>query len=104
MKPPAVKYHDSLIQALRDPEEASGYLNAALEEGDKDLFLVALRNVIEAQGGMTRLARAAKLNRVSLYKMLGNNGNPGFESILKVLNAAGVRFQILPTKSHRKAA
>ena len=85
MKPPIVSYRDRLIRALRKPEEASAYLNAALDEGDKDFFLKALRDVIEAQGGMTKFARTAKLNRVSAYKMLGTSGNPGFENILHIL-------------------
>ena len=104
MKARTVSYQDDLIRFLHNPEAASAYLNAALEEGDKDFFLQALRNVLEAQGGMTRFARAAKLNRVSLYKMLGSKGNPGFESILRLLKAAGVRFTVAPGPVHRKAA
>jgi len=46
-----VSYHKYLIKSLRDPEEAAGYLNAALEEGDMFYFLIALRHVVEAQGG-----------------------------------------------------
>lgn len=92
--PPAVSHHDWLIKRLKaDPEEAAGYLNAALEAGDKKAFLMALRNVIEAQGGMTRVARASKMNRVSLYKMLSGNGNPGFGNILLILQTAGIRFK-----------
>ncbi len=104
MKPRAVSYHHDLIRSLRNPEAASAYLNAALEEGDKDFFLQALRCVLDAQGGMTQLARAAKLNRVSVYKMLGSKGNPGFDSILRLLKAAGVRFYVAPGQTHRKAA
>ena len=91
--PPAVSYHDWLIKRLKaDPEEASEYLNAALEAGDKKAFLMALRNVIEARGGMTKFARASKINRVSLYKMLSGKGNPGFLNILTVLQHAGFGF------------
>ena len=59
-----------LILAQRDPREAEEYLNAALEGDDPELFLVALRNVAEAQGGVAQLANKTKLNRGSLYKML----------------------------------
>jgi DNA-binding phage protein len=45
-------YQTELIESLRDPSEAEEYLNAALEEDDPELFLVALRNVAEAQGGV----------------------------------------------------
>ena len=96
---PAVSYHDYLIKTLKDPEEASGYLNAALEAGDKKAFLMALRNVIEARGGMTRAARTSKINRVSLYKMLSGNGNPGFLNIPILLHHAGIRLQASPKKS-----
>ena len=105
MKPWA-DYHEDLIQWLRNPERAAGYLNAALEAGDREAFLMALRNVVEAQGGMTKMAKVTKINRVSLYKMLNAQGNPSFANILKLLQVAGIRFQVAAQKnsSHRKAA
>ena len=96
--PPAVSHHDWLIKSLKDPEEASEYLNAALEAGDKKAFLMALRNVIEARGGMTRMSRTSKINRVSLYKMLSGNGNPGFGNILLLLQLAGIQFKAVSKK------
>ena len=96
--PPAVSHHDWLIKSLKDPEEAAAYLNAALEAGDKKAFLMALKNVIDARGGMTRFARASKINRVSLYKMLSGNGNPGFGNILLLLQIAGIRFKAVTRK------
>jgi probable addiction module antidote protein len=104
---PAVSYRKELMTLLKDPGEASAYLNAALEAGDKKAFLLALRNVLEAQGGMTAFAQRTKINRVSLYKMLSDKGNPGFENILFLLHAAGVTFQTAPhvvKKNLRKAA
>jgi probable addiction module antidote protein len=96
--PPTVSYHDWLIRSLKDPVAASEYLNAALEAGDKKAFFMALRNVIEARGGMTRIARSGKMNRVSLYKMLSGKGNPGFLNIMILLQHAGIRFQASPRK------
>ena len=58
-------YQEELIEALKDHNEAVAYLNAALEEsmkGDKEsqeLFLRALRNVAEAQGGLGALSKVA---------------------------------------------
>ncbi|OGW88643.1 MAG: transcriptional regulator [Omnitrophica bacterium RIFCSPLOWO2_01_FULL_50_24] len=101
----AVSHHDELIKILKDPQEASAYLNAALEAGDKKAFLMALRNVLEAHGGMTRISDRAKINRVSLYKMLSRDGNPGFENLLTLLNVVGIRFQVTARpKSRRRAA
>lgn len=104
---PGKSYREDLIRDLKDVREAAAYLNAALEEGDKEAFLLALKNVLEAQGGMTRFSHQVKMHRVSLYKMLSKRGNPEFESILSLLNALGVRFQIVEkskSKFQRKAA
>src|SRR5437773_5369010 len=57
--PPSKPYHPELIKALRDPREAVEYLNAALEDGDPEVFLLALRDVAEAQGGVAEVAEAA---------------------------------------------
>ncbi len=98
---PYVDHQEWLLKSLKDPEMASEYLNAVLEEGDKQLFLMALKNVVDAQGGMTKMSDKSKINRVSLYKMLSKNGNPGFENILRLLQIAGIRFRVTP-QSRRK--
>jgi probable addiction module antidote protein len=87
-------YQAELIESLRDPSEAEEYLNAALEEDDPELFLVALRNVAEAQGGVAQLANKTKLNRESLYKMLSERGNPELKSLDALLHALGFRLAV----------
>lgn len=87
-------YQSDLIENLRDPREAEAYLNAALEENDPELFLLALRNIAEAQGGVAQLAEKAKLNRESLYKMLSERGNPEFRSLEALLHALGFRLAV----------
>lgn len=87
------KYKDSLLKGLKDPAEAVEYINAAIEEDDLDTLLLALRDVAEAQG-MSAISRRAKLNRVSLYKMLSRRGNPHLESVLHLLHAAGLRLSV----------
>jgi len=88
-------YQESLIAALADPLEAAEYLNAALEEGDKELFLLALRNVAEARlGGMSKLAAASGLNRESLYRMLSGKGNPELKSLDRLLHALGLKIAV----------
>ena len=49
MKEISRSYQMQLIEALKDPLEAAAYLNAALEEGSLELFLLALQNVSEAR-------------------------------------------------------
>jgi DNA-binding phage protein len=63
-----MKFEQVLKDHLSDPDEAAKYLNACYEAGS-DVFLQALRDVVEAQGGMTRAARIAGLNRESLYRL-----------------------------------
>ena len=87
-------YQPELIQSLRNPRDAEEYLNAALQEDDPELFLRALRNVTEAQGGVTQLARKTKLNRESLYKMLSERGNPELRSLDALLHALGFRLAV----------
>ncbi len=101
-----VDYYEHLIRDLKDPKEAAAYLNAALEAGDKRAFLFALRHVLEAQGGMTKASDRTRINRVSLYKMLSKNGNPGFENIFNILQTIGIRFQFAPKRNlkRKKAA
>ncbi len=87
-------YQPDLIESLRDANEAEEYLNAALEEDDPELFLLALRNVAEAQGGVAQLADKAKLNRENLYKMLSERGNPELRSLDALLQALGFRLAV----------
>ena len=91
-------YQPDLIESLRDSEEAEEYLNAALEEDDPELFLLALRNVAEAQGGVAQLAEKAKLNRESLYRMLSDRGNPEFRSLDALLHALRFRLAVTATR------
>lgn len=65
-----------------------------MEENDPELFLLALRNVAEAQGGIAQLAEKAKLNRESLYRMLSDRGNPEFRSLDALLHALGFRLAV----------
>ena len=88
-------YQDSLLESLADTNEAAAYLNAALEDGDNEVFLLALRNVADARlGGMSKLAETAELNRESLYRMLSENGNPELNSLSRVLQALGLKLAV----------
>lgn len=87
-------YQKDLVESLKDPCEAAAYLNAAIEEGDRAVFLLALRNVAEAHGGMAAIARKANLSRESLYRMLSGKGNPEIKSLYTLLHAIGLRLAI----------
>lgn len=73
---------------------AAAYLNAALEDDDLHVFLLALRDIAESQGGMSHLAKETDLNRESLYKTLSMRGNPRLTSLKSVLGACGLEIAI----------
>jgi probable addiction module antidote protein len=93
-------YHAWLINSLRDPEEAAVYLQVALDEyqsnGDVEMFLIALRNVTEAQGGVGKLAKRAHLNRQNLYRTLSSKGNPRLDTFGLLLKGLGFHLSIEP--------
>lgn len=87
-------YKEHLIAQLKDPIEAAAYLNAALHDDDPHVFLLALRDIAEAQGGMGWLAKQSELNRENLYRTLSLRGNPRFFNLLAVLHACGLELSI----------
>ena len=93
IKSRTTSYRESLLKSLKDPREAVEYLNAALEEDDEAAFIIALRNVAEARG-MSTVAAEAELNRVSLYRLLSQRGNPKLHSLWRVLDALGLRLSV----------
>ncbi len=97
-------YQEDLIEALKDPHEAAAYLNAAMEEGDRAVFLLALRNVTKAHGGMAAVSAKAKLNRENLYRMLSKKGNPEIKSIFTLLHSMGLKLAIEPRTRPAKSS
>jgi probable addiction module antidote protein len=87
-------YDEELTTALRDPEEAAAYLNAALGDSNQEVFLLALRDVIAARGGVSKLAGKTSLNRVSLYRTLSKRGNPEFRTLNRMLGELGFSLAI----------
>ena len=77
---------------LTDEETISAYLTEVLESDDPRYIAKALGAVARARGGMTQLAKDTGISREALYRALGENGNPEFGTILKVLRALGVKL------------
>jgi probable addiction module antidote protein len=85
-----VSYKKILDKKLCDPAQAAEYLTACYEEGT-EVFLIGLRDVLEAQGGIARAARLSKLNRENLYRLVSRKGNPRLTSLNSVLSALGLK-------------
>ena len=93
-------YRDSLTKSLKNDKEAVAYLDAAIEDGDKEVFFLAIRDLIEARlGGMAKLAKKTGLSRESLYRTLSGKGNPTYEGLESILGTMGFRLSV-----HRKKA
>lgn len=94
------KSYDAFLQEqLRDPELAAEYLTAAIEEDTPELFLIALRNVAEARGGIGAIADATQLNRQTMYRTLSSEGNPTLSTLLTILRALGISVNFTPATS-----
>jgi probable addiction module antidote protein len=92
-------YSDWLLEELQDPKLALAYLNEALKDEDQRVFLLALKNVLEAQGGdMSAIAEEANLNRQNLYRMLSTKGNPRWDSLTSLFNVLGLQVHLSQKK------
>lgn len=89
-------YKEHLFEALKDPEEAAAYINASMDDSELEVFLLALRDVAEAQGGIGNLAKKTELNRESLYRTLSRRGNPRLKGLKSVLEAFGLCLSVTP--------
>ena len=87
-------YKADLNRRLRDPQYAAEYLAQVLAEKDNAAFLIALKDVVEAGGGMGNLAGRVGLKRPSLYKILSKNGNPTLETLQEILKPLGLRVSV----------
>jgi probable addiction module antidote protein len=83
----------NVAEHLRTPDEMAAYLEACLEEanGDAAFIAKALGDIARAKG-MSQVARDAGLSRENLYKALSGERSPGFDTILKVIEALGLKL------------
>lgn len=103
--PRSKKYKELLIESLKDPKEALGYLNAIMEdtkdqsEESQKVLLLALKDIAEAQGGIAELSKKTGLGRESLYKTLSSKGNPRLNTLATLIHAMGFDFKFyIPSK------
>ena len=82
-----------VAEHLRTPEEMAAYLEACIEEADGDAAFIAkaLGDIARARG-MSQIARDAGLSKESLSKALYGEQSPSFDTILKVVNALGLKL------------
>jgi probable addiction module antidote protein len=93
---PSISHDKALIRELRaDSEFAAEYLKAAMEDTEEPrVLLLALRQVAEARGGIAKVAKAAGVERESLYRALSARGNPRFSTLVAVTKAVGLKLTV----------
>jgi probable addiction module antidote protein len=91
----SISHDEAMIRYLRkNPTFAAEYLKAALEDADEPrVLLIALRRVAQARG-IASVARAAGIERESLYRALSAKGNPRLSTLFAVAKAVGLRLTI----------
>ena len=91
-------FKELLYVKLRDPQVAIAYLNDALNDAretqDNRVFLLALKDVIDARGDISGLAEAAHLHRQNIYRMFSEDGNPTLDSLMAIFNAMRVKVSL----------
>jgi len=87
---------------LETREQMAHYLEAALEDGDSGVIAAALGDIAKSKG-MSAIAEATGLGRESLYKSLSEDGNPELTTVLKVVDALGLKLTASPSDSDEAA-
>ena len=100
---PVKSYQNELLKELKNPHEAAEYLNACFQDSE-EVFLQGLRNVVEAKGGMSSLAKTTELNRENLYRSLSKKGNPKFSNLSAILEAVGITLNFKALSKKKIAA
>jgi probable addiction module antidote protein len=84
----SISHENAIVEDLRDdPEFAAEYLKAAMEDTDEPrVLLIALRQIAKARG-VAKVAKAARIERESLYRALSPQGNPRLSTLMAVMKA-----------------
>ena len=93
---PSGPHRPHLLAWVKDLANAAAYVEAALEEINAAGLMQALRNVVEAHGGIARIAEETGLNREALYRTLSKRGNLQLNSLNAILDATGLRLSVRP--------
>lgn len=87
---------------LQSVEDMAAYLEAALEDGDASVIAAVLGDIARSKG-MSKIAELTGLGRESLYKSLSEDGNPEFGTVLKVVDALGLKLTAKPSNEGKAA-
>jgi DNA-binding phage protein len=93
--PRSRKNEDAMAEVFqKDPAYAVALINDILQDGAQDEFLIVLRQLTKAFGGVSAVAEEAALNPTQLYRTLSAQGNPSLTSLAAILKPMGFRLAI----------
>lgn len=91
-------FNDLLMEQLHDPEDAKIFLSVIIEEyaedSDTEAFLLALKDVTEAQGGIKKIMENSKLSKQDIDNFFADKDNPRFDILEAILQALGFRLSV----------
>jgi probable addiction module antidote protein len=92
----SISHDEVIIKRLRKSRTfAVEYLKAAMEDtAEPQVLLIALRHIAEARGGIAKIAKAAGIERESLYRALSPRGNPRLSTLFAVTQALGLTLTV----------
>jgi probable addiction module antidote protein len=82
-----------MAEFIDTKEDVIAHLTVALEENDMD-FLFEVIGALARSEGMTQIAKELGVTREGLYKSLSPNGNPSFDTVIKLLDILGFRLKV----------
>ncbi|KMW73982.1 addiction module antitoxin [Photorhabdus luminescens subsp. luminescens] len=85
-----------ITEHLKTEEDIQLYLEEVMKEDNPALILSALGDIAKTRN-MSQLAKEVGISREGLYKALSGKGNPTFTTILKIVKALGLRFELQST-------
>lgn len=88
---------------LQTTEQVTEYLNAALEDGNEQVLLAAILDVIKCFGGVAEIARRTNLSREAIYRAFSESGNPRLSSLLLILHALDLDISIVQRRDRSAA-
>jgi probable addiction module antidote protein len=91
----SISHDEAMVHRLqKDPDFGAEYIRAALEDEDEPrVLLIALRRLAQAHG-IAKVAKAAGVERESLYRALSVNGNPRLSTLIAVTRAIGLKLTV----------
>jgi probable addiction module antidote protein len=100
----SVSHDQVIVKKLRSSRAfAAEYLKAAMEDAEgPQVLLVALRHLAEAHGGIAKIAKAAGIERESLYRALSPRGNPRLSTLVAVTRAMGLTLTVEASEATRR--